>query len=374
MQYIAKIVDLQPADPGFSYPIYEYRTASGTIERVTAHNAMVINPWDLTKEHKIQVNEHGELVTNQWLGIVLAVGFIAAFIAAGFLLPEAPFAFGLIFIVVGLIPAFIFGKNAKNRIRRRKAIRSLSPTTGKIIWYQEVVRRTKNSTSVYHYPIVEYHYKGHVMYAKLPDNEPPVHEGEHREFYLDCQHEDIFTVQSIKSGNAFAVLFTLFFTLPFTFMGVGMMLPEESMESLLDWATDALIKITAAGEAAEIGNYTPFVMVGIFLLTLAIPTIKELKKLISILYAKRNGQIANASLIKTNDFGRRSVKVYQYTYMGQPKQYQSTIATGEHIDIYIHPTTKEAYSQKDILAQGVKLGVLLFMIIMSLCMTLPLFL
>ncbi|MBQ8806432.1 MAG: hypothetical protein IJZ68_08265 [Bacteroidaceae bacterium] len=374
MKYKAKIIEIKPADPGYYYPTYEYTDENGTMQHFTDDNAMVVNPWDLQKTHELDIRD-GKLYNNNAKGLIAALIIMGGFFVIGIFGPTlfslissnaTQSFFGFLFAAMSLIPVFIFGKGSGIRRRRKKRARELSTTQGKIVWYKEVVRKSKNSTTTYHYPIVEYLYNGQTLSSQLPDHEDPEHIGETREFFIDMENQDVFTEKTYQAGGAiFGALFGIFFTLPFLLIGIAMMLPEGFVYDIFD----AIINGANSGSIPKVDNimeYAPLVFVGIFGIALFKPTATEVKKLLTISSACKNGNSAQATYIKTNDFGRREMRVYEYTYMGQTRTFQTAHRLENNIEVFIHPQTGVAYTKRDKVTQWVKIGILAFVITMML--------
>ena len=366
MKYKGRLIKIEPADPGFAYPTYEYTDENGQVQQITGKDGVAIFPWDFNKTHTIYIDNNGELEANGPNGLLWALGIMAAFFAIGIggpMLSER--FFGLIFIAVAFIPAFVFGRQHAIKSKRRRSARHLEPTQGEIVWYHEVRKRSKNSSHTYHYPIVQYQYMGQTFTTVIYDDESPVHKGDIREFYIDIANEDVFTKNQCK-GSLLGVsaIFTCFYTLPFLAVGLGIAFPE-----LADVLLDIILGHVQPGTAIDLSSimqYAPFVMIGFFALVILTAIIKILRDLIPMLQAKKSGNIVYAVHTGSNDYGRTHVQMYEYTYMGRQRTYQSrTHMPQSNLELYVHPNNGKAYSKTDITIEFVKLGILLFMTIFT---------
>lgn len=365
MKCKAKIVDLKPADPGFYYPTYEY-TINGKTERTTSDNAIVVNPWDMDAMHDIHINENGEIKQDATQGIICMLVIMGGFFSIPILFSIiGESVFGLIFMLLALLPIFIWFNGWRTASRRRNAMQRLTPITGKIIWYKEVVTRKKNSTSVRHYPIVEYTYLNNTMSACLPDSEEPVCEGENREFYLDIPHKDVFTEKSTKHTGFFGAIAGLLITMPFFFVGLMLMIPEDGKEQIYEFIANMFVEFQNVNMDTFIPNIMPYIIIGTFGIFLLPVICITATKLIQMHNAKRNGDTLTAHLVKTNDYGRRHVSVYEYMYMGQMHKFQSSLIHDSTVDLYVNQRTGKAYCKNDFTAEYVKLGIIVFMIVMA---------
>lgn len=375
-QYQAKLVSVRPASTGYVYPTYEYTNNDGQVVQVEGQKAVILNPWDNTKVHTIRINADGSLNQNNsrngiivlFTGILLVLIYVAGTVksALGFLL------LGIFLMTIALLPVIFSIKSCCKTRKRRASARHIQPISGKIVWYKEVVKHSKNHSKIRHYPIVEYCYQGQMFHAVLPDHEEPMHEGEAREFYLDIEHEDIFTSKSCKSTSIFqGIIFLLFFTIPFFVAGIGVIAPNvvEQWQNLIphNWEPGNVLNLESFSQ------YFPLVCIGMMLSGMIVPVFIQCKTLFDIKNAKQHGQSVYATYIKTNDYGRRHVRLYEYTYNGQKCTYQSTDAKKGNVELYIHPKTEKAYSQRDTMLCGVKIGIMLFMILMVLLMAGPLY-
>jgi hypothetical protein len=376
VKYQAKIVELKPADPGYAYPTYEYLDEHGHMQRVTDDNAQVIQPWDMVKTHKIKVDEHGSIDHSDPRGLIVAIIFMALFFTVGIAGSALGSAFfGIVMILVSLLPFFLMKGSIKESSRRKRAMKQLEPIQGKIIWYKEVTKRSKNSTHTYHYPVVEYLYNGQTFHSVLHNSEDPIHEGETREFYLDIEHEDAFMKEECNNGGRIvSLVFTFCFTIPFLLAGIGIMAPDL-LGDMFEWCVNLLNNTqrpSTAPNMDEIGSYIAVGMVVFMIIIMAIPTIKEVAKLLQMLKAKKEGQHVYAAYTKTNDYGRADVQMYEYTYNGQLCKYQTrSFKHEQQIELFIHPNTGKAYAQYDITVQIVKFAVLGGMIVLTSLMSMP---
>lgn len=372
-KYKGRLIGVEPADPGFSYPTYEYTDKNNQIQQITGKDGVAIFPWDFNKTHTIYIDENGELIPNGPNGLLWALGIMAAFFAIGIggpMLSER--FFGLIFIAVTFIPAFLFGRKRSVKSKRRRGARNLEPTQGEIVWYHEVHRRSSNGPShTYHYPIVKYQYMGQTFTTVIYDDEAPVHKGETREFYVDIENEDVFTKKQCKgSFIGVSAIFTCFYTLPFLAVGLGIAFPE-----LADALLDVIFNQVTPGTTIDLSGimqYGPFVMIGFFVLMLLSAVIRILRDLIPMLQAKKANNVVYATHTGSNDYGRANVHMYEYTYMGRQRTYQArTNSVQSNLELYVHPDNGKAYSQMDITIEFVKLGILLFMVVATSLMSIP---
>lgn len=363
MRYQAKLVKIESADPGFYYPTYEY-TDNGQTKQITDKHAITISPWDWTNTHTINVNQKNEIDNNNYRGFIIGLCIFAAFFLFANVAPAIPDAFfGLLFITLSVVPIILIGKSRRLTTRRCNSAKFLYTIEGKIVWYKEVIKRRNNSSKTYHYPVVDYLYNGKKYSAVLPEHEEPLHEGELRRFYLDVNNQDVFTDKSCKhSDGVLSIIFTLFFTVPFMLAGIGIMAPDLMNKLSLTISQNAVKPDNAT--IMIIGQCLPVIVISVFLLALSAPIIIEIKGLCTAKYARCHGTSLCATLVKTNDYGRRDVSIYSYAYQGQIYKYQSQTLKDQTIEIYVHPKSCKAYSKNDITMHVVKLCILLGILFM----------
>ena len=372
MKYKGRLISIEPADPGFAYPTYEYTDENNQVQRITGKDGVAIFPWDFNKTHTIRIDQNGELEPNGPNGLLWAFGIMAAFFAIGIggpMLSER--FFGLIFIAVAFIPAFVFGRQYATKRKRRRSARHLEPTQGEIIWYHEVRRRGKNNVHTYHYPIVQYQYMGQTFTTVIYDDESPVHKGETREFYVDIENKDVFTRNQCKGSlMGVSAIFTCFYTIPFLAVGIGIAFPEFS-DVLLDMVFGQ-VKPGTTINLSGMMQYAPFVMIGFFVLVILTSAIKILCNLVPMLQAKKSGNVVHAVHKGSNDYGRTHVQMYEYTYMGRQRTYQTRVHFPQpNLELSVHQNNGKAYSQMDITLEFVKLGIMLFAMISIYLMSIP---
>lgn len=367
--YQAKIVELKENGKGLYYPIYEYQDDTGKTNRVTSASAFIVNPWDLNVTHKITVNEHGAFDYREMKGCMLAIVIVIAFFVIGIVGPFMKESFmGLILVAMSMIPVFLIGNTLHKLLRRKMQSQILHPTKGKVVWYKETTSNNRHSSHVHHYPIIEYSYAGHTLTAALPDKEIPIHIGEQREFYIDIAHKDVFTKESCRlGGQIVGLIIAAIVSLPFLCMSIALTFP--GFASVISEFISNNLSFNGMGNEPMPQKIMYRVLPCFFLLCLIVQVVKEFAKLSEIQKAKRDGQSVYAAYTKTNDYGRHKVRVYEYTYMGQARQYQSKYADDGNIELYIHPKSGVAYSKfdtqsvtKDLIMNGIGCVFVLFAI------------
>lgn len=355
MKYQARIIKLDPAEPGLYYPTFECCDADGKVIQITSSNTMVVTHWDIEKTHTIRIRDDGTVTPTHPNSTIRLCGVIAVIIAM-ILLPLlfGETIMGLFFIGFALAPLIIGIQHIWSIIYRHRLVQSHEPHTGKIVWYRETIHRHDEVRSIQYYPILEYTYNGKVLSIVLPEYEQPVHTGECREFYIDDKHQTIFTRQKTRQRSILSGVVTILLSIPFLCVGIMTFLPDNIKDTMYD----TLVRgwNNSIGVSFQDSSWAMWLALVLFTLPFIILTYKEMRQVCDVRYAKRHGTPVTANQISVNQYGSTRVWIYEYTYQGQLCQYQSDTHMEQTITLYLHPQTQQAYSEHDITLKYVEVG------------------
>lgn len=355
MKYQARIIKLDPAEPGLYYPTFEYCDADGKVMQITSSNTTVVNHWDIEKTHTIRIHDDGT-ITLTHPNSKIRLGGVIAVIMAMILLPLlfGEKIMGLFFIGFALAPLIIGIQHIRSIIYRNRLVQSHEPHTGKIVWYHETIRRHDEVRSIQYYPILEYTYNGKVMSIVLPEYEQPVHTGEYREFYIDEKHQTIFTHKTTRQRSILPGVVAILLSIPFLCVGIMTLLPDNMRDTIYDTLINGWNN--SIGTSFQDYSWVMWLALVLFTLPLVILIYKEMRQVRDARYAKMHGTPVTANQISTNQYGSTRVWMYEYTYQGQLCQYQSQTHTEQTITLYLHPQTQQVYSERDITLKYVEVG------------------
>lgn len=340
MKYEARIREIKPADPGYFYVTYEYTDEHGSLQHVRADNARPITPFDIKQPHTINV-VNGQLKEDISKGIKTIIAcftFMLLLIAAVSILQE--FAIVLILLLFTCIPIFGCIKEYQHERKCRRIGVVASPIDGVIVSYKEVVKRSKNHTNKYYYPVIEYSCGGYTFQHVSSQDEEPLHKGERCLMYLDTQEEFLACETEVKAkSHVWANLIPcLFFLIPAVVITIAILLPDTTKAEI--------IETFLAQDMPQLIMNLALIPFGFVVCALLFLLGKQILRLLVLNKVIGSSPAIPVRLISEETYGTATVYKYEYIYQGTTKTHAVKYRITPE-EVHINPHTLDCYTAGD---------------------------
>ena len=334
MKITARMIGFEPAEPGYCYPIFEYKR-NGLLQTYKRQKQIEQSPFLQDKDWTLEVNhwevyeitERKKKIPGWLIGVLLL------------------FTLGVaktIFLVVAyyfIMPII----NVIKIILARLNLQKYHKCEGTIVWYKEEYHGGEDGDSYCYYPIIEYQYKGNVYQHICRSTQEPTYLQNLVNIYIDDSRQKIMDEYFIKR-NIFSELVACFWLFPFLFYTLLLVLQFVQLDALIpvrDFMVSLMAKIVTILENPLYGK---IIMSG-FSCVLAVPVVLYLDyEILKIKYLQKTQKPIRAIFMHHTDFGNSRTNTYQYIYQGKLKLYQQKATFSQpEIELYIDEKNQKAY-------------------------------